>query len=114
MKSVLAKGQIVIPKINQDLLNINIWEKMNSDKQNDKIIISKQEIAQHVFQKTLSIFENVKQRIHILPSWQDTDDYSDLLALHKRINQEETVAPHTARVLKSIFDGAGNKHGKEK
>jgi bifunctional DNA-binding transcriptional regulator/antitoxin component of YhaV-PrlF toxin-antitoxin module len=51
VKSVLAKGQIVIPKINRDLLNINIWDKMNSDIQNDKIIISKQETAQHVFQK---------------------------------------------------------------
>ena len=59
--------------------------------------------TQHVLKKTLTVFKSVKQNIHILPNWRDTDDDSDLLALHKRITNEETVAHHTAAVLKSIF-----------
>jgi len=59
--------------------------------------------TQHVLNKTLSVFKEAKQNIHILPSWQDTDDYDDFLALHKRIINEETVAHHTAAALKAIF-----------
>ncbi len=59
--------------------------------------------TQHVLNETLSVFKRAKQDIHILPSWQDTDDYSDLLALHKRIINEGTVAHHTATALKAIF-----------
>ncbi len=58
--------------------------------------------AQHVLNKTLSVFKEAKQNIHILHSWQDTDDYDDLLALHKRIAEEGTIAHHTAGVLKTV------------
>ncbi|HIJ55794.1 MAG TPA: glycosyltransferase [Deltaproteobacteria bacterium] len=58
--------------------------------------------TQHVLNKTLSIFKGAKQNIHILPSWQDTDDYKDLLALRKRIAEEKTIAHHSAGVLKAI------------
>ena len=59
--------------------------------------------TQHVLNKTLSVFKRAKQNIHILHSWQDTDDYDDLLALHQRIINKETVAHHTATALKAIF-----------
>jgi rSAM/selenodomain-associated transferase 1 len=59
--------------------------------------------TQHVLNKTLSVFKEAKQNIHILPSWQDTDDYDDLLALHKRIVNEETAAHHTGKALKAVF-----------
>ena len=58
--------------------------------------------TQHVLNKTLSVFKRAKQNIHILHSWQDTDDYDDLLALHKRIAEEGTIAHHTAGVLKTV------------
>ena len=59
--------------------------------------------TQHVFNNTLSVFKKAKQRVHILPSWQDIDDYSDLLALHKKIINEETIARHTAATLNAIL-----------
>ena len=59
--------------------------------------------TQHVLNKTLSVFKEAKQNIHILPSWQDTDDYKDLLALNKRIAEEKTIAHHSAGVLKTIL-----------
>ena len=59
--------------------------------------------TRHVLNKTLSVFKRVKQNIHILPSWQDTDDYVDLLALHKRITKGKNIAHHSAGVLKAIL-----------
>ena len=59
--------------------------------------------TQHVLNQSLSVFKAAKQNIHILPSWQDTDDYDDLLALYKRIINEETVAHRTATALKALF-----------
>ena len=59
--------------------------------------------TEHVLNKTLSIFKEAKQNIHILPSWQDTDDYMDLLALQKRLAERKTIAKHSADVLNSIL-----------
>ena len=59
--------------------------------------------TEHVLDQTLSAFRTAKRNIHILPTWQDTDDYTDLLALHKRIAKEKTVAHHSAGVLKSVL-----------
>ena len=50
-KSVLAKGQIVIPKIIRDLLGIGVGDKVNIDVENGKIIISKQINIEDIFQK---------------------------------------------------------------
>jgi len=50
-RSVLAKGQIVIPKTIRDLLSIHVGDKMNIDLQNEKIIISKAQSKEDVFKK---------------------------------------------------------------
>lgn len=50
-KSVLAKGQIVIPKTIRDLLGISVGDTVNIDVNDGKIIISKQTSDEDIFQK---------------------------------------------------------------
>lgn len=50
-KSVLAKGQIVIPKTIRDLLGISVGDTVNIDVNDGKIIISKQTSDEEIFQK---------------------------------------------------------------
>jgi rSAM/selenodomain-associated transferase 1 len=56
----------------------------------------------HVLDKTLSIFKSANHNLHLLKSWQDTDNCEDLEALKKRIDRRETTARHTADILKTI------------
>lgn len=48
-KKVLAKGQIVIPKVIRDLLGINVGEEMVIDVEGEKIILSKKRDVVDVF-----------------------------------------------------------------
>ncbi len=48
-KSVLAKGQIVIPKTIRDLLGINVGDEMIIDVEDDKITLSKKQNVVDVF-----------------------------------------------------------------
>ena len=48
-KSVLAKGQIVIPKTIRDLMGINVGDEMVIDIEDDKIILSKKQNVLEIF-----------------------------------------------------------------
>lgn len=50
-KSILAKGQIIIPKTIRDLLGIGVGDKVNIDVNDGKIIIAKQTSDEDIFQK---------------------------------------------------------------
>ena len=48
-KSVLAKGQIVIPKAIRELLGINVGDEIVIDVEKDKIVLSKKQNIADVF-----------------------------------------------------------------
>ena len=48
-KSVLAKGQIVIPKTIRDLMGINVGDEMIIDIEDNKIILTKKQNVLEIF-----------------------------------------------------------------
>jgi len=48
-KKVLAKGQIVIPKIIRDLMGINVGDEIVIDIDDDKLILSKKQNVVDIF-----------------------------------------------------------------
>ena len=48
-KSVLAKGQVVIPKTIRDLLGIHVGDKVIIDIENEKIILTKKQSVVDTF-----------------------------------------------------------------
>jgi len=51
LKSVLAKGQIVIPKTIRDLLGINVGDEILIEVENEKMILSKKQNIVNVFEE---------------------------------------------------------------
>lgn len=49
VRSILAKGQIVIPKTIRELLNINIGDEILIDIKDGKIVLSKKEKVSKIF-----------------------------------------------------------------
>lgn len=48
-RTVLSKGQIVIPKTLRDMIGINEGDEVNIEIENDRIILSKKQSAVDVF-----------------------------------------------------------------